>query len=335
MDNMTAIRADDSSASLRHVVVDRPLGEAILALHAADVASGFVEDKLGDLEYCQIPSGDARPSFLLQFNPRRAERPRADGPSAGCPLCLQAVRDRRQAFVAFAVSGRPMVALSNPWPFMPTHMTLAHVEHRPQAWNTQNPSHAAADPSDVVSDVVSLARALPGLVVIYNGADAGASIPHHRHYQTFALPTAHGPLPLERVAAGCAAPSWCGLNVIAAPGRFPLYVFAGTGPESEVVGPAVNLLIRWGALAQGAASANIIGRSDRSGAVSVYVVPRHRLFRRAVGFTGVLGSLETCGVFVVSSESDGRAIGEGRITHRRMWRALEALRPPQLDALLF
>jgi Domain of unknown function (DUF4922) len=334
MEAVQTILVDASSPSLRECVVVRPLSDGIRALHAADADSGFVKDDLRDLDYYQIPSGDERPPFFLQFNPRRAGRLRGNNPSSACPLCLSSVHDRHQEFVMFHVSGRPMIALSNPWPFMPTHVTLARLDHQPQAWAGPDSAERSAGLATLVADVVSLARALPEFVVIYNGDDAGASIPHHRHYQAFRLPTGHGPLPVETAAAGGLSAPYAGLEVISTASRFPLHVFTGTDTASDGIQALVTLLVQWSEIADSAASANVIARSNATGVVSVYIVPRHRLFRRAVGFAGVLGSLEVAGIFVVSSDAERQAITEGQITHQRLWLALEALSPPQVHSLL-
>jgi hypothetical protein len=334
MDKHPCSVVENANASLRDQLAGRPIEDGIRLMYAADLESGFVKDDLRDLDYYQVPSGDDRPWFLLQFNARRASRPGQDAARAGCVLCADSVRHREQRFVAFRIAARAMVALSNPWPFMPIHVTLACAQHVPQSWSAPAAEERRIRLTELVCDVAALARAMPGFFVIYNGDSAGASIPHHRHYQAFTLPAGHGPLPVETASVSASPTQWQGLSTVAGPSRFPLRVFVARCVAEGSARSVASLLAQWDGIEGDAASANLIASVVPGGDVTMYVVPRHRLFRRAVGFAGVLGSLEVCGVFVVSSDAERRAIDDGRVTHQRLWRALEAVQPPQVDQLL-
>ena len=63
-------------------------------------------------------------------------------------------------------------AYCNPFPILERHLTIVHVEHRPQ----QIAGYAQA--------LLRIAEALPGSFVIYNGPECGASAPDHLHFQT-------------------------------------------------------------------------------------------------------------------------------------------------------
>lgn len=90
-----------------------------------------------------------------------AERP--------CFLCT-ANRPPEQFALPFSVpGGKIWDILVNPFPILPWHFTIASREHEPQ--------------SGIPLDMIVLAERLPGAVMFYNGARAGASAPDHLHFQ--------------------------------------------------------------------------------------------------------------------------------------------------------
>ncbi len=63
------------------------------------------------------------------------------------------------------------VVLANPFPILDRHLTLVSKAHVPQRIVGQFPS------------MLSLARSLPGYMIVYNGPECGASAPDHLHFQ--------------------------------------------------------------------------------------------------------------------------------------------------------
>ncbi len=59
--------------------------------------------------------------------------------------------------------------LVNPYPILPMHFTIVSQSHQPQG--------------AIPTEIVSIAERLPGMVVFFNGAKAGASAPDHLHCQ--------------------------------------------------------------------------------------------------------------------------------------------------------
>ena len=59
----------------------------------------------------------------------------------------------------------------NPFPILDRHLTIVNREHRPQ--------RIAGE----MDNMIALAQALPGYMVIYNGPQCGASAPDHLHFQ--------------------------------------------------------------------------------------------------------------------------------------------------------
>ncbi|MDE5552502.1 MAG: DUF4922 domain-containing protein, partial [Muribaculaceae bacterium] len=90
-----------------------------------------------------------------------AERP--------CFLC-EANRPDEQYALSFSVAGGgEWDILVNPYPILPWHFTVASKSHIPQ--------------KGIPLDMIVLAERLPGAVMFYNGARAGASAPDHLHFQ--------------------------------------------------------------------------------------------------------------------------------------------------------
>lgn len=108
--------------------------------------------------------------FFLQLNPARIVSTGANINKAAiekrpCFLC----KDNRpsEQFIANLIPGWDM--LVNPYPILPVHLTFVSKVHQPQ--------------KTVPKDIVEMATLLPGMVIFFNGAKAGASAPDHLHLQ--------------------------------------------------------------------------------------------------------------------------------------------------------
>lgn len=60
----------------------------------------------------------------------------------------------------------------NPFPILERHLTIVHVDHRPQRISGQ------------FGSFLKLAQVLPDSFIIYNGSQSGASAPDHLHFQS-------------------------------------------------------------------------------------------------------------------------------------------------------
>ncbi len=108
----------------------------------------------------------------VQFNPARirSSAAKVDAKSIQerkCFLC-QANLPAGQNKVSFR---NDYLILVNPFPIFPRHLTIPHVHHTDQRIKGR------------LSDMLSLARELPGFVIFYNGPKCGASAPDHFHFQ--------------------------------------------------------------------------------------------------------------------------------------------------------
>jgi Domain of unknown function (DUF4922) len=67
--------------------------------------------------------------------------------------------------------GLEFIIYCNPFPILERHLTIVHVDHRPQQISGQ------------FGALLGLAKALPDSFIIYNGPECGASAPDHLHFQ--------------------------------------------------------------------------------------------------------------------------------------------------------
>lgn len=107
----------------------------------------------------------------LQYNPARSlsATAKVDTASIQARPCFLCKCNRPSAQIVYeGFSG--FDTLVNPYPIFPHHFTIASKEHRHQ------------DTADLTC-MASMAMALPGFVVFYNGSCAGASAPDHLHFQ--------------------------------------------------------------------------------------------------------------------------------------------------------
>lgn len=111
-------------------------------------------------------------TITLQYNPerRRSSAASIDKKSlAGrkCFLCSEHQPAKQKTILW----GRHYKIQVNPYPIFKRHLTIADLNHVPQALSGR------------MGDMLLLARDLPDFVVLYNGPECGASAPDHAHFQ--------------------------------------------------------------------------------------------------------------------------------------------------------
>jgi len=127
-------------------------------------------------------------SVLLYYNPGRLTSATAavgkkDIWERPCFLCLDNLPSEQKGIFY----RNDYLILCNPRPVLPSHFTIAHVEHRPQAISERFDAFL-----NLTADLGH------GWITLYNGPRCGASAPDHLHFQ--ALPT--GYMPIEREIHG-------------------------------------------------------------------------------------------------------------------------------------
>lgn len=351
-DRMYALQQAILQETLDQLAAGQGLAAALRALYDQQVDIGFIQDDLSQVSYFRYraPGDNSQHFFIVQFNPRRAERFKGAGRTTlprgaqvqgvadtGCYLCTDNIRWQHrgvQGYYQFHVNDRVYNALCNPFPFIRTHLTLAAGEHLPQSFHvTGSAEQTYARIRRIVEDLVGIVEQLPTFVGFYNGAGAGASIEKHLHFHFFEIPDGHGSFPIQTAARLATrtlfghADSGQPAQVVQIP-SYPLTAWRVRGQRDDAIEAAVNLAADWDRRAGEAASANIIALWE-NGAVSLYFVPRNRFYTRSPGLAGMVAGLETLGEFIFSTPDEQRAINEQRVTYDYLWRILEAVRPSE------
>jgi len=171
----------------------------------------LMKDNLDGLKHARIKKFSFEGySINIQFNPKRitSSAARVDKESINkrkCFLC-SAHRPAAQQQVLFE---NDYEILCNPFPIFNRHYTIAKLLHSPQLIEGN------------FSSLLDLSRALPDLVIFYNGPKCGASAPDHLHFQAGNL----GFLPIEEEYAGLKADF--GRTILDSPGMSVLAVDDG------------------------------------------------------------------------------------------------------------
>lgn len=147
--------------------------DQLLEFHSRQLAAWpEVARRYADLEHAATRELDVEGlRVVLQHNPARIRSTAANTDSASvaarpCFLCKENRPDEQ-----LSLPGRDYDILVNPYPIFRHHFTVVSRRHERQSGQ----GHAR--------DMVDLARALPDMVVFFNGAGCGASAPDHRHFQ--------------------------------------------------------------------------------------------------------------------------------------------------------
>ncbi len=132
---------------------------------------------LGQTE--RLPFKVGRLNGAVQFNPSRSRSTTADVSKKALEKrpCFLCKANRPEIQIGLPIL-QGWTMLVNPFPIFPIHFTIAADDHRDQLPDT--------------ATMVELAEKMPGMVVFFNGAKAGASAPDHMHFQ--AVPAEELPL---------------------------------------------------------------------------------------------------------------------------------------------
>lgn len=126
-------------------------------------------DMLMHVERKALHCGDFPSS--AQLNPARIRSTGADvsKESIAGRACFLCSENRPAEQMTAAWPDDNWELLVNPYPILPVHFTIAAKKHIPQ--------------DRIPLDMATMAESVPGLVIFFNGARAGASAPDHLHCQ--------------------------------------------------------------------------------------------------------------------------------------------------------
>lgn len=325
------------------------------ALKLHQLAVGFIKDDLKAVARLRIVDpADLNRNFLVQHNPRRANRQQGAGrtvPPAGvaavnggCFLCPDNIWWQQSGIeigLDLDLNARPYKAWANPFPLKQAHYTVATAAHLPQSWAGTPPPGFTL--KDMLEDLIELAQRLPGFLVFYNGAGAGASIPHHRHFQCFHRDDLE-PFPLERAAEETArgtAHSRTYRGVVVSDYPVTALHFHGRQSDRDQI---TSKLDEWTSAwtevcGEENVSANIIATTHPPQArggddFDLYFVPRNQLYFRGPGMTGTIGGLEILGELVFSTELENERLTAGLVDYGYVQRVLAAVEAPRVRDFL-
>lgn len=330
MDDGNGILILNADARIAGHLSGQSLEQGIRVLVQADSDAGIVSYDYNRTPFYQVTSPDNHVRFALQLLQRRAERPKE--PRESCPLDLSEVVGRgKQHWFTLNLSGRAMVALANPFPFLCSHVTIASGIHEPQFWRSPHETETRGKIERAVRDLYRLASVLPTFLALFNASrEAGASLPEHQHYQLAELPPGFGMLAIQQAAAKQPSAPFIPIGFDR---DYPVCAARFTGDEEAMVPAAADFLQKWEQIMKNAASANVIALTE-GGAVAVYVILRNALFRLAQGFHGVLGSMEMAGLIILSSDYEFEAVRNRSFGFARVWEMLAEVRPPDANRVL-
>ena len=121
-------------------------------------------------------------TMRVQFNPARAvsTTARVDPAAIAARPCFLCESNRPACQCGIELDGGFTVLL-NPFPIFPGHLVIASKIHEPQTLRGKT------------RQMREISRLLPGYVLVFNGARAGASAPDHMHFQ--AVPAGYVTVP--------------------------------------------------------------------------------------------------------------------------------------------
>lgn len=268
--------------------------------------SQFREWPLARDNYGQLDSVRVRkilfPGYeiAVQFNPGRivSSAAKVDAGSIKARPCFLCEENRppEQRGLPF---GSDYIILVNPFPIFRRHLTIVYRKHTPQSIEGN------------FASMLSMAEALPGWIIFYNGPQCGASAPDHLHFQA----GNRGFLPVEkdtgnpRLCSTVASSEGVELRLWSSYGRGMLTL---TGSDSEALDTAFTRFYRRFAATQTERPEPMLNiLAYRSGERwTLHIIPR-KLHRPSCYFAGEAGrillspaSVDMGGVFITPREED-------------------------------
>ncbi|HIJ83547.1 MAG: hypothetical protein HW380_3293 [Magnetococcales bacterium] len=338
-DQLNSIRARDGLVGV------------VEALKMEQLDRGFIQDDLsGVIKYRMIKDKDPEHYFIVQYNPRRAQRFSGAGrqtpPSGsaashgGCFLCRDNIRWQQRGIeygydvhIDSPGGQRHYIIWVNPFPLMPNHITVATSSHRPQAWLLPNTEMGGwvTRMDEIGHDFLSILGQMPGYLGFYNGDGAGATIPHHFHFQFFKRIEGQDGFPLERAARqGGECRSVDGPWLV--PG-YPITAIHFRGTREQVETQLLEIVGKWEKMFSDphGITANLIGSLDAQDHTifDLYFIPRDKTFNRGAGMVGVIAGLELLGEIVYSTEEEKRSLDRGQVNYDFVERIIASVEAPR------
>lgn len=323
-------------------------------LHGQQTSLGFIRDALDQVTRTRLvrdPFNRNSESFLIQYNPVRELRRQGAGRKSppegynsingGCFLCAQNIEWQQYGLemgYEFSVNDGRYVVLCNPFPFMPLHVTIASKQHELQTWLEGDSSQDSSQRlGRIIRDLLMIVGQTPNCIGLYNGVNAGASIPLHRHYHLFSRIKGSEPFAIEKLAQSKldrrTNPPFC-LD------EYPIISVFFHGDIDMIVKQAVEFYEAWEESCGSSQniSANIIAtislRPQSENKFDVYFVPRNQQFSISLGRSEVVGGLEVMGEIALSKPEENKRIKEGTLSYIDVATMLKSVEAPEAASLI-
>ena len=320
---------------------DGNLLAAVDRLREHQLDSGFIRDDLYAVECYNYAHPEDSSRFLsVQYNPTRVNRlkmrvgaippGRDDAINEDCFLCMGNIEWQHRGIekgYAIDLNGVSFNIWMNAYPLMPVHLVVATDEHMPQAWDLGSAGIHQFSIEEIIANLVTMARRLPGYIGFYNGDGAGTSVPAHFHYQFFRRRNGGDRFPLEL------APTRQVADLLSEITDYPVDAVRWAGNRhDEIITRAASWIDDWlmsHTHERPSRSANIYAMTDAAGEqLQVYFVPRDKELCHSPRMSGMIGSLEILGELVLTSENEKHDLDQGKIDYSAIARILGDIRVP-------
>lgn len=289
--------------------------DAALAVIAADLASGRIN--AAENLVVQVPAPLFVPySFALHVVLARGERPQHP---ATCPLCLPAIKAAGQSYILLKFPEWHLLALANPYPYMPDCITWAIYDHLHQKCDQARPQSIW---HRVLKTMLRLCSEIPGHVIGFNGV-VGNSL-DHLHLVSHRPPAGHAPYAAQQIAEHLHARS--GVIHIGPGDGYPTDLWRLSSSDLEVLArAALDLIAEWQELGGSIASVNCAAVLEND-LPTLYIFPRSLLLT-PWGWPAKPAILEMLGVFIASTSAPLGCVRRGLWGHNHFFQVLSSLRP--------
>lgn len=328
---------------------DDDLVSMIEGLCTHQLHAGIVQDDLHALERFQLTSSaDPARVFYADYNPARARRHqgagRVEAPPGwarlhgGCYLCPDNIlwQQRFGQFPArVPLPSGDFLAWTNPFPLGHFHITLAAEAHVPQSWMRTEREESLTTLRRRLVDLVHLADRLPRYLVFENGTGAGATLPHHHHFQALRKWPGLVRYPIEEAARRQEDVDRFGNDRVRSLTQpyvlrdYPVVALCWHGTAEEIVASLESDLFQrldkqGGAEDWRHLTTNLIASRESVGdeRLRLFLIPRNAHITRATGLAGAVASLELAGELVFAQEQERDRIAAGQVSYASVWETL-------------
>jgi hypothetical protein len=306
----------DADAEIARMFSEATLTDASAAVVSLDERDGYVRGDARSAPFLQVapPTADGHP-FFVRSVANREDRPR--NPTKD-PLSIDSARERGQHYVVLQMPDISLIALANPYPYLPDSVTWAPLEYVPQRCETEDDWRRALRLTARISE--ELERTVVGFNETVGNSLSKLHMVSHRQVDGL------GPYPVQVAASRIDLSSAAVVTHLGPHNGYYTDVWRVCTDNAEVTAEvAAAVAADWSRVGGDHATANV-GAFIEQGRVALYVVPRHRLLT-AVGWHSNVAFLEMLGVFIAGQRADFLRVKRGQWDHHHIGRVLSSVRP--------